>query len=85
MYTLRQINSSGLESNLCLGNHYSVIHKERNPKEFKEALQLNRDYEESKVFAFVQYDGDIDLWPLYSGFSYYIMTDSGKTFDCIKP
>ncbi|NVJ47284.1 MAG: hypothetical protein HWE07_09155 [Cytophagia bacterium] len=82
MFALRQINKAGLESNLCLGNRYVVTHSERNPKEFKEAVKAMGEFPGiEKCFAFISHSSGTENYPLYQGQFYYVMTESGATFD----
>jgi hypothetical protein len=82
MFALRQINREGLESNLSLGNRYNIVHRDRHPERFKEALGNTVTHpDQEKVYAILIYDGGTDSYPLYEGQYYYIMTESGRTFD----
>lgn len=82
MYTLRQINKKGVQANTNLGDHYHVVHRGQEDFERSNYVQKNKELLE-KCFAIVIYaKGDYqEVWPLYEDFSYYIMTDTGKTFD----
>ena len=85
MFILRQINKEGLESNMCLGNRYSITYKEQHPVRFKELLGVTVTHpDQGKIFAIVSFDQGSDDYPIYEGQSYYIMTESGRTFDNIK-
>lgn len=83
MYTLRKIAENGVEYNTSLGNEYTLIHSERNVKEFNESFKLfwNETYDPDKnnTFAFITKEGGI-LIPLFKNQFNFIMTDSGKTF-----
>lgn len=83
MFILRQIVKNGLTSNQCLGRRYLVTHKAYQPEQFEALLKVTDHHPDSeKIFAILTYgDEKQDSYPLYTGFSYYIMTESGKTFD----
>lgn len=40
MFTLRKITKTGVEMNFDLGNHYTLITKERSPEEFEEGVKI---------------------------------------------
>lgn len=88
MFTLRRISGDGIQMNQEIGKGYTLIHKERNVKEFArtfvevfdkewgEDLDSTTDYD---CYAFVC---ECDLiQPLYKNQLNFIMTDSGQTFD----
>ena len=87
MYTLRTVAPSSKQSNQSVGDFYSVIERDFNYPEFavnykeffgKEHSSEMSDDEGYNVYAFVQHFGT--TIPLYENSSYYIMTESGKTF-----
>ncbi len=78
MYTLRKIDKENRECNTNLGNHYSVLHSERNEKEFNDAVIEH--YDKDKIHCFV-FDEGGRLNAIYKNEAAYIMTDTGKTFD----
>lgn len=81
MFILRQINKEGLESNMCLGNRYSITNRDQHPVRFNESLGVTVTHpDQEKVFAIVSFNKGSDSYPLYEGQSYYIMTESGRTF-----
>lgn len=85
MYTLRQITPDGIHRNQCLGSHYSVIYRQWHGEKFTELLgKTDTHPDQHKVFAIVLFQNGSDEYPLYSGFHYYIMTESGKTFERIS-
>lgn len=85
MFILRQIFKDGTPSNRCIGDNYTVIHREGNKEKFNESLGLVKSHpDQEKIYAFLEYGNGVELWPLYEYFSYYIMTESGKTFDNIS-
>jgi hypothetical protein len=83
MFILRKIspNSFGQE-NLQIGDFYRLSHFIYTPADFKEALkEFDGSTEVDKVYGFVHYNNGHDIYPLYNGDQYYIMTENGKTFD----
>lgn len=84
MFILRRITSEGNRMNLCLGNHYYDILKESNKKEFDRVCELMKwKNDDPDLYGFVSYDtssGNVNH-PLYKKSNYFIMTESGKTFD----
>jgi len=83
MFILRRITSESNEINEIIGSTYHLILRERQPKEFKEALK-EFSYPDDNEFMY----GVILYWennshrimPLYKKSHYFIMTESGKTF-----
>lgn len=85
MYTLRKITEHGVY-NESLGSGYSVVDKRFNKKEFdhytKSVFGEDHDKEiADNVIKYVVIDRAI---PIYKEDTCYIMTDSGKTFECIN-
>jgi hypothetical protein len=83
MFILRIVFKSGLVHNHILGNDYKIIRPE-NESDFRHLLKTACHKEETK--AFIQYDKNdwMTSWPIYPNHQYYIMTDSGKTFEKIN-
>lgn len=84
MFILRQIFKDGQTQNTCLGERYEVTDRRNDEGRFRQLLGRTVTHpDQEKVFAILSYDkGDkIETYPLYEGFSYYIMTESGRTFD----
>lgn len=89
MFILRRITGTGVEMNQTIGKDYTVVYRDTNPEEFREAfktyflrdhvadLDPTADHDTKNVFAFVS--GDI-FQPVYRNQQNYIMTESGKTF-----
>lgn len=92
MYTLRTFEN-GLESNRSLGTSYDVVNRETNYEKFSEAYELfwgkahtadldtESDEYTKKTFSFLVIRDGAEMIPLYKGGLYYVMTESGKTFD----
>lgn len=90
MYTLRTMTAENKQTNLAIGNVYSIICRDSNYDEFADTFLLIfglkhvADMDEGSVeitkscHGFVQIKGD--CIPLYKKNKYYIMTESGKTF-----
>lgn len=93
MYTLRNIDVNGC-SNHSLGESYSTVSRFENPVRFRE---LFKDVFEKDHVADLDESSDIDtknviqfvlgannfIIPVYQNESYYIMTNSGQTFEKI--
>lgn len=80
MFILRKITGNGGELNFALGDSYSLILKESNPKEFKEVLSVGgHDAFEDDLYGFITH-GDCQHHMLFKNHFNYIMTDTGKTF-----
>ena len=71
MYTLRRIFNCGFQTNVSLNDNYSLAYK--GSAEFEKAYK-ELDDDSITIYAFV------NSIPLYRNSSYYIMTESGKTF-----
>ena len=87
-FILRQVFKQGGTQNRILGDRYEVIKKEEQPEKFKEALGVTDHHPDSKkkIFAVMFHDnnGHQHTYPLYEGHRYYVMTESGSTFEQIK-
>jgi len=85
-FILRQVHSNGSVQNHCLGNRYVLHHIENNPEEFEKALGVTVTHpDQENIFAILFYSGgdNEQNYPLYNSQSYYIMTESGATFERI--
>lgn len=87
MFILRTIKKGKATQNLLLGEYYSVIKKSSNPEDCK-AFLGNQEHPMESFFGYLTYrnsksntDGHIEL---HDNEDYYIMTDSGKTFERIE-
>lgn len=92
MYTLRSI-TKGLQRNENLGSNYSLVHRDYNYAEFQRQfkfvfdkdhvadLDLQSDGDTKGVFAFVVSENGGQIFTLLKDVDYYIMTDTGRTFD----
>jgi len=89
MFVLRRVTSEGNEMNDCLGERYHKVMQETQKEEFERALKV-LDWKLDGIQAQELY-GFIIYWtsdqmihsPLYRKSMYFIMTESGKTFDNI--
>lgn len=80
MFTLRKIVGDDVQLNFYLGRSYTMVHHERNQKEFEE-LRKKLGYDEGEAFGFVS-DEDGHTFALFSKQANYIMIN-GKTVDYI--
>ena len=94
MYTLRTIETDGREVNLYLGNHYSIIRKDKSNipefdfklEQFFGSYELDKDIPKSEVEKRTQVKAFIDAenlpnsLPIYWYKNHYIVNESGKTF-----
>lgn len=94
MFVLRQTNKKSSECNHMLGDSYNFVSRETNPDEFRRTYKIhfeedhkddlddvNSTYNSVNCHGFVVYNNGVDIYPLYKGFRYYVMTGDGKTFD----
>nr|DAH01352.1 MAG TPA: hypothetical protein [Crassvirales sp.] len=51
MFALRKITSDGLEMNFNLGDSYTLVTKDRSPKEFEDKMKDHSFYD--KTYAFI--------------------------------
>ena len=79
MFILRRITSENVERNTVLGESYLLINAERNQKDFNESLKIMKCNKED-VYGFISHDEGSKLIPLYKKSTYFVMTESGKTF-----
>jgi len=89
MYTLRTIYKAkdgwlepGVENNLKLGHSYTTIRQDRSPALFKEELERGGWTQSEKIYAIVR-DPEGVVTPLWDWADYFVMTESGKTFERI--
>lgn len=69
-----------VESNTSLGNTYTVITRDNNPKTFNKAIEEGAILVDPIIYGFVtDENGEINL--LSSQCQNYIMTEKGATFD----
>jgi hypothetical protein len=85
MYTLRVLHPSGDEQNYYLGDLYKITLKNKSPDNFK--LTYDSYVEENKEYSFIEEGlyGFITSYvqgvqPLCNTSRYYIVMESGKTF-----
>jgi len=83
------MSGQGVEINQFIGKSYSYIHRDFNPKEFRETFKLvfekdhvadldpASDTDTKMCYAFVCHG---EIQPLYKNQSNYIMSESGATF-----
>ena len=81
MFTLRKLNSKGVELNFILGDSYTLIHKERNPKEFERNNELFKFND--NIYALVYGLDASNPHLISSDQDSYIMVN-GKTVDVIN-
>ena len=88
MFTLRILHPSGEEQNYYLGNLYKITLKDKAPENFKltydSHLKEHIDLElvEEGLYGFItSYVNGV--LPLYKSNNYYIVNESGKTFQKI--
>jgi hypothetical protein len=86
MYTLRVLHPRGDEQNYYLGDLYKVTLKHKSPDNFKltydcyvkEHINLEVDVEDGLYGFITSYSQGVQ--PLYKSNKYYIVMESGKTF-----
>ena len=78
MYTLRIIEQNGQVSNQSLGENYSVTHKET-CKDYEKVASVAITNE--RTYAIVVGNSGKVVFPLFDDRQYFIMTESGKTFE----
>lgn len=82
MFILRVVFKAGVTHNHILGNDYKIIRPE-NERDFNHHLESACHKEETKAFIEYSINDHITTWPVYENHQYYIMTESGKTFEKI--
>ena len=84
MFILRTIKKSGEVQHFSLGDYYSIVRKDTDP-EICKSLFNGKDHPMESFYGYLCSrfaDGRMEL---HDDESYYIMTDTGKTFARIKP
>lgn len=76
MFALRKITNDGLEMNFNLGDSYTLVTKDRSPKEFEDKMKDHPNYDEAYAFIYWK-DG---VLPLYRGQQNYIVSENGATY-----
>lgn len=86
MYTLRIIHENGYVQNISLGDQYAVVRKASCEKEWdahgKEIYSKDWSHASKNIYGFLLYGFNQTLtFDLMLGCSYYVMTESGQTFE----
>lgn len=76
MFALRKITKDGLEMNFNLGDSYTLVTKDRSPKEFEDKMKDHPFYD--KAYAFIYWKDEI--LPLYKNQHNYIVSENGTTY-----
>jgi hypothetical protein len=84
MYTLRQVTPNGVIHNEFIGTKYSVIHRSKASNEFESLCEIEKRDLKSPIIAFVLSEGGKVAYPIWEGAEYFIVTESGKTFERIN-
>jgi hypothetical protein len=79
MFILRMIDEGRIARNYELGDNYSVMSKFYNPKEFQDFCDLHQVMPELTDGIISDEDGK--FFTLHKSTHYYVMTESGKTFE----
>lgn len=89
MLVLRRISGDGVEMNHVVGDSYTYIHREINPKQFRETFKVvfdkdhvadndeSADKNTKDCYAFVCCGY---IQPLYKNQKNFMMTENGNTF-----
>lgn len=95
MFTLREINPSGVVTNYSLGDQYTFVGRFEASEEFRNIFNAHferlhvADLDETadaitrNCYGFVT-TVQMSIFPIFKGNTYYIMTESGKTFAKIR-
>ena len=79
MFILRMIDKDRMTRNYELSDNYSVVSKLSNPKEFQDFCDMHDVLPD--IYDGIISDEDGKFFPLDKGTHYYVMTESGKTFE----
>lgn len=81
---LRTRFTNGEQVNTDLGKEYVLTQKEVSPDQYEAAEKtcFGKSVEEFKGMAhgFITYDNGKEIIPLYKGFDYYVLAESGVLF-----
>ena len=85
MYTLRTVSEHHIY-NQSLGGAYSVVSKMEHPKDFEHYSEsvFGKDYDPKVAKEVVKFIITSTVIPIYKTDNCYVMTESGKTFECIN-
>lgn len=79
MFILRMIDENRMTRNYELSDNYSVVSKIYNPKEFQDFCDMHQVMPEFCDGIISDENGK--FFPLDKDTHYYVMTESGKTFE----
>lgn len=79
MFILRMVDENRISRNYELSDNYSVVSKLLNPKEFEDFCDMHRVMPEG--CDGIVFDEDGKFYVLHKDTHYYVMTESGKTFE----
>ena len=79
MFILIMIDEGRIARNYELGDNYSVMSKFYNPKEFQDFCDMHQVIPELADGIISDEDGK--FFTLHKSTHYYVMTESGKTFE----
>ena len=79
MFILRMIDENRMTRNYELSDNYSVVSKLSNPKEFQDFCDMHDVLPD--LFDGIVSDEDGKFYVLHKDTHYYVMTESGKTFE----
>jgi hypothetical protein len=79
MFILRMIDEGRIARNYELVDNYSVMSKFHNPKEFQDFCDIHQVMPELADGIISDEDGK--FFTLHKSTHYYVMTESGKTFE----
>ena len=72
-----------------MGDEYILIERELSPERFSESFKVvfgndNEKYFWEQTIGFVCFGSGKNIHPLYTGFGYHVMNNSGGLFDLIR-
>lgn len=76
MFALRKITNDGLEMNFSLGDSYTLVTKDRSPKEFEDKMKDHPFYDKANAFIYCK----DEILPLYKTQKNYIVSENGTTY-----
>ena len=82
MFILRMIDEGRIARNYELGDNYSVMSKFYNPKEFQDFCDMHQVMPELTDGIISDENGK--FFTLDKNIHYYVMTESGKTFERLQ-
>ncbi len=79
MFALRKVTEDGVETNIALGDGYTIVNRETSPSDFERAMGAAGFDAADGIYAIVLTYRGVSI-PLYDTHGNYIVTENGATY-----